>query len=92
MRSMRILVTLRLCSILVYVYMLRIRYSILVCVLTECHFECILVSMKHTLILVVTLMLTACAVPKPEPRQLFEQIPNWDGEAVRVCGRTTDRC
>lgn len=65
--------------------------------LTHRAFDCILVSMKPTLILVMTLLCSACSLLPPAPaahsgRQLFEQIPNWDNEAQRVCGKLTDRC
>ncbi len=38
-----------------------------------------------------TLLLQGCAANRtpwdpPPGRALFEQIPNWDGEAARVCG------
>lgn len=50
--------------------------------------------MKQTLILVLALGLSACGtVPSYHTeRQLFEQIPNWDNAAVRICGKLTDRC
>ena len=69
-------------SILVYTYTLTAHY-----------FDCILVSMK-TLILVATLLCTACSTqPRLESQgQLFDQIPNWDRSAILVCGRLTDRC
>ena len=80
--------------ILVYAYMLRIRYSILVGWLTYHHIDCILASMKQTLILVVTICLSACGtVPAQHTdRQLFEQIPNWDNAAIKICGKLSDRC
>ena len=67
-------------------------HSILV--LTRHHFECILVCMKQTLILVVALCLSACGtVPaQHSDRQLFEQIPNWDNAAIKICGKLSDRC
>ena len=80
--------------ILVYAHMLYIRYMHSILVLTHHHFDCILASMKQTLILVVTLCLSACGtVPSAHTdRQLFEQIPNWDNAAIKICGKLSDRC
>ena len=74
--------------------MLYIRYMHSILVLTQCHFECILVSMKQTLILLLALCLSACGtVPaQHSDRQLFEQIPNWDNAAIKICGKLSDRC
>ena len=34
----------------------------------------------------VILAITGCAhTPEPQPHSLFEQIPNWDGAALRTC-------
>ncbi len=43
------------------------------------------------LVAVSMLLFTGCAQQRtpwdpPPGRALFEQIPNWDGEAARVCG------
>lgn len=75
--------------------MLYIRYMHSRLALTLAHFECILVCMKHTLILAIALALTACSTVTPRQAhqpQLFEQIPNWDNEAQRVCKKLTNRC
>lgn len=48
--------------------------------------------MKYVLICLVVSVVVGCAQPgrtpwdPPEGRSLFEQIPNWDGAASRICG------
>lgn len=57
--------------------------------------------LKPLLIALVVANLAACTGMRdrrdaqwdPKPGQaLFEQLPNWEGKAMRQCGVTTDRC
>jgi uncharacterized lipoprotein YmbA len=42
--------------------------------------------MMRGLMLACAVLLTACStVPEREPQELFQQIPNWDSEATKVC-------
>jgi len=37
-------------------------------------------------IITLTAALSGCyTVPEREPQELFQQIPNWDNEALKVC-------
>lgn len=57
-------------------------------------------TMRTLALIIAVAVLSGCATrdhrdrpwdPKGD-QQLFEQIPNWDGEAVRVCGKITTLC
>lgn len=56
--------------------------------------------MRTLALILAALALTGCAHRDyrdrswdPQPgTQLFQQMPNWDGEAVRVCGKITTLC
>lgn len=56
--------------------------------------------MPKLIVLAVVIALQGCAhrdyrdrAWDPQPgTQLFDQIPNWDQEALRVCGKTTQLC
>jgi len=37
-------------------------------------------------------VLAGCAAREPLPHELFEQIPNWDGEAHQVCCGHLETC
>lgn len=59
--------------------------------------------MKHSIIIVAAIALAGCVNltdsrdaawdPKPGQGSLFEQIPNWDGAAERICcGSNRSQC
>jgi len=37
------------------------------------------------LAIVMCVVLAGCASTQPEPQELFEQLPNWDGAAHKTC-------
>ena len=41
--------------------------------------------MKVTVLLLCAVMAGCVYTPEREPQELFQQIPNWDNEALRVC-------
>ena len=51
--------------------------------------------MKLLTVLLLAVTVTGCSnlYPRePEPQELFQQIPNWDGEALKVCCGHLDKC